>query len=408
MITKLFRNGIEQKIVINLRKAEKDVKIAVAWFTNPTIFNVLLELVEKDVSIELILCDDKINFANPKIDFQQLIDSGGNIRISKYPQLMHNKFCIIDSRVLINGSYNWTMRAEKYNLENVVLSTDKELIAAFEDYFREIVNATDQVVSIPDSTFHSYYSQDEVELELKLEDLDKESLPDVEQEKSVIHTDEINQAIDEADLLYRNAEHEKCIEFCKGMVKKYPVIADFHLLLAVSYWRTNKNKELIASAKATLKIDDELYDAYNLLGIGYAKIPGGEQQSIKNYTICLGKYPDSHSYLRNRAITKTYLENDKNIPFNVRSKFRDEANEDFNRIIRVVSSTKPSDQSYNSLYSRSIAYQCLGKLSLAKKDVDLALEKYSKIEDKFQRDKNIYLEMKSSQRKLKTLEKSQK
>src|SRR5690554_1311920 len=132
MPTKLFYTEIEQKIIVNLRKAKKNVKIAVAWFTNPSIFEVIMGLVKRDVPVELILCDDRINFKNPKMDFQQLIDLGGVIRISKYPRMMHNKFCIIDSRVLVNGSYTINLAiVNKPKLAAILLANFNSLIIDF-------------------------------------------------------------------------------------------------------------------------------------------------------------------------------------------------------------------------------------------------------------------------------------
>lgn len=406
MPTKLFYKGIEQKIITNLSKAKKEVKIAVAWFTNPTLFEIILELSNKEITIELVLCDDRMNFTNPKLNFQRLIDLGVNVRVSKFPNLMHNKFCLIDNRILMNGSYNWTLRAEQFNFENIVISTDKELINDFDEYFNELKEKTKRIVSIPKATFQNYFSQKEIDLELELEKTDKESLEDIEQKENTIYTEEINQSIDKAELLYRNAEHLKCIEFCKNEIQKNPQIPDFHSILAGSYWRTGKNKKLVASAQNAIAINNELYDAYNLLGIGYSRIAGKEQQSIKNYNICLTEFPNEHSFLRNRAISRIHLESDMNLPKRFRDKYKEKANDDLKKIIQIVSNKTVREWTYSELHSRAIAYQLLDKISLALKDIDLSLEKYSKIKDDFELDKNEHLEMKSLQRDLKRLRKA--
>jgi len=96
MITKLIHKEIEKNIISNLINADKSIEIAVAWFTNPTLFDLLIELINKNISITIILCDDSMNFSNPKVNFQKIIDLGAKIQISKSPKLMHNKFCIID------------------------------------------------------------------------------------------------------------------------------------------------------------------------------------------------------------------------------------------------------------------------------------------------------------------------
>lgn len=401
MSTKSFYEEIEQKITANLLKAKKDVKIAVAWFTNPAIFELLVELVNKDISIEIILCDDNINFTNPKLNFQRLIDKGVSVRISQFPYLMHNKFCVIDGRILITGSYNWTLRAEQYNFENIIISTDKELINDFEIYFKKITVKTKRIISIPNMTLHSYYSQNEMDFELELEDKNKEDFPEeTEQQENIPYTDEVDESIDEAQLLYNNAEHLKCIEFCQKQIRKNPLIPDFHLIIASSYWRTDENKKLIASAQSAIAINNELYDAYNLLGIGYSRITGKEQQSIKNYNICLTEFPDEHSFLRNRAISRINLESDINLPQKFRDNYGLKADEDLKKIIEIVSNKKEKDWTYSELHSRAVAYQFLEKNSLALKDIDLSLKKYSETLDKFELDKNEYLEMKSLQREL--------
>lgn len=48
---------------------------------------------------------------------------------------MHNKFAIIDGKVLINGSFNWTPTADKKNEENLLILTEQELIKMFLERF---------------------------------------------------------------------------------------------------------------------------------------------------------------------------------------------------------------------------------------------------------------------------------
>ena len=51
------------------------------------------------------------------------------------PGLMHHKFAILDSSRLVNGSFNWTGRAVFSNSENLVISADLALVAAFQGEF---------------------------------------------------------------------------------------------------------------------------------------------------------------------------------------------------------------------------------------------------------------------------------
>ena len=51
---------------------------------------------------------------------------------------MHHKFAIIDSIVVITGSFNWTTMAVYYNEENVMAIGDKEIVKKYSDEFSHL------------------------------------------------------------------------------------------------------------------------------------------------------------------------------------------------------------------------------------------------------------------------------
>ena len=108
---------IQNAIQIELFGAKKSIKIAVAWFTNELLFHPLVLKLQTGVSVEIILNDDNINKGGESsLDFTSFLEAGGILRWNTSKQLLHEKFCIIDDRVVISGSYNWTNKAE-YNHE---------------------------------------------------------------------------------------------------------------------------------------------------------------------------------------------------------------------------------------------------------------------------------------------------
>ncbi len=400
MITKLVYKEIEKNIISNLVNANKSVEIAVAWFTNPSLYNVLIELISRSVSIKIILCDDSINFCNTKVDFQKLIDLGAKIQISRSPKLMHNKFCIIDNRKLITGSYNWTLRAEKLNYENVIISTDKHLINEFEEYLEYLSENTKQITNVSSSNFNTVLSEKEIVLELQLEESKVDLNFIFAKEELQQNSPEIQSDIDSAELLYLGQKHKECILLCREMIKKHPHIAEFHLILASSYWRLNETGKLVESAISAIEIDNEIYDAYNLLGIGYARIKGKEQLSVKNYNICLSEFPDDHAFLRNRALSFIALEIDSNLPKRLRDNFQQKADVDLKRIINILDEIDEDQLNYSELHSKAVAYTQLNKLALAKKNIDLALKVYNEVGNPLFIDKNELMEMKYLQKDL--------
>ena len=116
--------NIQNVILRELFTANQSIKIAVAWFTNDLLFQPLLLKLATGVKVDLILNKDEINLSS-SIDFNLFVKSGGNLYWNDTNRLMHEKFCIIDDRVVITGSYNWTNKAES-NYESISVFTNEE------------------------------------------------------------------------------------------------------------------------------------------------------------------------------------------------------------------------------------------------------------------------------------------
>merc|ERR1719499_1110665 len=76
--------------------------------------------------------DTKLNKGS---DVFKFVYNGIPVREDKEDGHMHNKFAIIDGKLLINGSFNWTYQATKKNFENVVVTNNKSLVAQFQNHF---------------------------------------------------------------------------------------------------------------------------------------------------------------------------------------------------------------------------------------------------------------------------------
>jgi len=114
MKTHAYFENIQSEIIEVLQSAQYQIRIAVAWFTDSQLFDILLSKAKKGVKIELLLANNFINHES-NINYQQLSQWGGSVTFigddSEKAPLMHNKFCIIDEEILVFGSYNWTRKA---------------------------------------------------------------------------------------------------------------------------------------------------------------------------------------------------------------------------------------------------------------------------------------------------------
>ena len=121
--------------------AQQSIKIAVAWFNSKSILNILYRKLGGGVKVELILHYDEINTGSEfSLDFSEYKRLGGILIWAKGEKsTMHVKFCIIDDKVLMHGSCNWTYRAFNKNDEVLNVTTDEpEMIKSYLSSFTSL------------------------------------------------------------------------------------------------------------------------------------------------------------------------------------------------------------------------------------------------------------------------------
>ncbi|MFH2120798.1 MAG: phospholipase D-like domain-containing protein [Pseudomonadota bacterium] len=142
MQTQAYFDDIQLHILYELRKATTSIHIAVAWFTDPEIFEQLCQKAGSGVRVELIVVNDSIN-RKSGIEHERLRNLGGVFMMvgdkKKSSAIMHNKFCVIDGATVITGSYNWSRQAQQ-NSENITIISDhpelaRQFIQEFESIF---------------------------------------------------------------------------------------------------------------------------------------------------------------------------------------------------------------------------------------------------------------------------------
>lgn len=144
MMGQVYFDNIEQIISSLISSAEKRVHVAVAWFTNKSLFDELLIALQRDIDIKVLILDDVLNRNEFGLDYGILANNGANIRFaSSQKGIMHNKFCIIDNKV-ITGSYNWTYHANLNN-ENIVVIDESDIVDGFNAQFDNLFNTATHI-----------------------------------------------------------------------------------------------------------------------------------------------------------------------------------------------------------------------------------------------------------------------
>ncbi len=226
MQTEAIFENIADRIEQELTQAEQTIYIAVAWFTNPRLFNALLAKAKQGITVQLLISNDPINQQSP-IDYSQL-NIGNSVAYligDGKDDLMHNKFCVIDEYTVINGSYNWSKKAER-NHENIIITTgDSVLAQSFIKQFKKIRNSYfDHLDHIPDLPLDKIIKRLEI---LKnyviLEDLD-----DIERETAKLQAFSFQQDINQITYTLGQHQFSTAIGLINDFIKNHQAIVIYN------------------------------------------------------------------------------------------------------------------------------------------------------------------------------------
>ena len=123
----------QKAIIKNINQAETYINIAMYTFTDQEIALSLANAQKRGVKVRVYL--DRSQIESTYSISRLLVQKGIKVRISSNNYIMHHKFAIIDNRLLLTGSYNWTFAANNKNEENLMIIDDPEIIEIFQHQF---------------------------------------------------------------------------------------------------------------------------------------------------------------------------------------------------------------------------------------------------------------------------------
>lgn len=176
MVATVTFKEIQSELLRQLKKAEQSIKVAVAWLTDEDLIRVLSQQQEKGITVEIIICDSAENFKK-NLQFKNLLRHGGSLSIGIEP-FMHHKFCIIDDKVILNGSYNWSYPAQHNNenlmilMPDISIREDKLLLMQFQAEFAKLCKHAIQVTHTNDLDAYRQHGKNVAVLQSELEILE--------------------------------------------------------------------------------------------------------------------------------------------------------------------------------------------------------------------------------------------
>jgi len=125
-----------EMILTALSGAKESVEIAMFAFTDNRIAHYLKILSSKGVKIRIV-ADREWNLSSIYSDIEEL-SRYADIRLDGCSGLLHEKFIIVDDRILLTGSYNYTAAAQNKNDEFLFRTTDHSLLEPFRSHFERL------------------------------------------------------------------------------------------------------------------------------------------------------------------------------------------------------------------------------------------------------------------------------
>lgn len=130
------RGGCPEAIISVIDNAEKTIDCAIYTFTSREIAQALVRAYKNGVDVRVIM--DRNQAAEGYAKKRYLINNDIPARVHIGDGIMHNKFLVADSTIVITGSFNWTTSADRWNYENLVVIKSPPLAKIYEKQFGKL------------------------------------------------------------------------------------------------------------------------------------------------------------------------------------------------------------------------------------------------------------------------------
>jgi phosphatidylserine/phosphatidylglycerophosphate/cardiolipin synthase-like enzyme len=137
-----FQNDCEAAVIKEINLARKEIQLAIYTFTRPSIYKALAKAQRRNVKVE-VKYDGEVGeweYMQKAIDYMEKagVECTEILPIKGKTGKMHDKYLIVDQKVVITGSYNYTTAATNLNYENLVVIYSTQIAKKFYKDFQEI------------------------------------------------------------------------------------------------------------------------------------------------------------------------------------------------------------------------------------------------------------------------------
>ncbi|XP_075292672.1 mitochondrial cardiolipin hydrolase [Opisthocomus hoazin] len=124
------------RLLRRLLSARRSLELCLFAFSSPQLGHAVCLLHRRGVRVRVVTDAQYMGLPGSQIGL--LRRAGIQVRHDQESGYMHHKFAIVDRRLLITGSLNWTTQAIQSNRENVLVVEDAEYVKPFLEEFERI------------------------------------------------------------------------------------------------------------------------------------------------------------------------------------------------------------------------------------------------------------------------------
>lgn len=130
-------DNTEDRIISYINGAKESIKFMIYSFTSDRIAEALITKFREGVLVSGVL-EESQYYLNIGTEYDWLLTEGIDVHLDGNRNNMHHKVMIIDDRVLIVGSYNFSRNAAFYNDENTLIINDPGITRLYSHEFDRI------------------------------------------------------------------------------------------------------------------------------------------------------------------------------------------------------------------------------------------------------------------------------
>lgn len=127
---------IKESIIGILKDADSSVDLCVFTITDHELSRQIIDCHRRRIRVRIITDDEKTSAAGS--DIPKIVLAGIPVKTDHSHYHMHNKFGIIDNRIVITGSFNWTYTATKHNQENLLATSNFDIVNQYQNEFNRL------------------------------------------------------------------------------------------------------------------------------------------------------------------------------------------------------------------------------------------------------------------------------